>query len=107
MIRSFLSLITLFLIAGCSPQLDDLQAYTQNVKERAQPQVEPYPEFKTHPPFNYTASDLRSPFDRPRNAAVPVAKSRVENCLQPNFQRPKQALEAYGVDALALSGTFR
>lgn len=106
MIRSFLSLIVLFLIAGCSPKLDDLQAYTQSVKERAQPQVEPYPEFKSHPPFNYSSSELRSPFDRPRNETAPVTTSRVENCLQPDFQRRKEALEAYGIDALALAGSF-
>ena len=106
MIRSFLSLLIILLVTGCSPKLDDLHAYTQSVKERAQPQIEPYPEFKTHPPFSYSASALRSPFDRPKNNAAPVAKARVENCLQPNFQRPKEALEAYGVDALALTGNF-
>ncbi|MCZ8530651.1 pilus assembly protein PilP [Alteromonas sp. PRIM-21] len=106
MIRSLIALLTLVLIAGCSPKLNDLQAYTQSVKERAQPQIEPYPEFKSHPPFSYTSSALRSPFDRLRNDAAPVVKARVENCLQPNFQRPKEALEAYGVDALALAGNF-
>ena len=56
MIRVLISLLALLLIAGCSPKLNDLQAYTQSVKSRAQPQIEPYPEFKTHPPFSYTAS---------------------------------------------------
>ena len=106
MIRSLLSLLIVLLITGCSPKLDDLQTYTQSVKELAQPQIEPYPEFKTHPPFSYTASTLRSPFDRPRKNTAPVAKARVENCLQPNFQRTKEALEAYGIDALALAGNF-
>ena len=55
MIRSFLSLLIILLVTGCSPKLDDLHAYTQSVKERAQPQIEPYPEFKSHPPFSYSA----------------------------------------------------
>ena len=42
MIRSFLSLLIILLVTGCSPKLDDLHAYTQSVKERAQPQIEPY-----------------------------------------------------------------
>ncbi len=45
MIRVLISLLALLLIAGCSPKLNDLQAYTQSVKSRAQPQIEPYPEF--------------------------------------------------------------
>ena len=106
MIRSFLSLLIILMITGCTPKLDDLQSYTQSVKERAQPQIEPYHEFKTYPPFRYTASSVRSPFEFPRNNTAPVAKARVDNCLQPNFQRSKEALEAYGVDALALTGNF-
>ena len=33
MIRSFLSLLIILLVTGCSPKLDDLHAYTQSVKE--------------------------------------------------------------------------
>ncbi|PTU01829.1 pilus assembly protein PilP, partial [Pseudomonas sp. HMWF031] len=32
MIRSFLSLLIILLVTGCSPKLDDLHAYTQSVK---------------------------------------------------------------------------
>ncbi|MCB4438520.1 pilus assembly protein PilP [Alteromonas sp. McT4-15] len=106
MMRYLTALLALFLATGCSPKLDDLQAYTQSVKDRTTPQIEPYPEFETHPPFTYSAGALRSPFEQPRRNTAPVSKPRVENCFQPDFQRAKEALEAYGVDALSLSGNF-
>lgn len=104
--RYLLSFMVLLIMAGCSVELDDLQTYTQSVKERTVPQIEPYPEFKTHPPFMYSASALRSPFEQPKTANAPVSKPRVENCYQPDFQRPKETLEQYGLDALVLSGNF-
>ena len=104
--RYIVTLLILLLIGGCAPKLDDLYTYTAEVKARAKPKIEPYPEFKTHPPFAYTASALRSPFEQPKRDTAPVSRPRVENCLQPNFQRPKEALEAYGIDGLALSGNF-
>jgi type IV pilus assembly protein PilP len=104
--RYLLTLLSITFVMGCAPKLDDLQAYTQSVKDRTTPQIEPYPEFKTHPPFSYSASAMRSPFEQPQRNTAPVSKPSMENCYQPNFQRPKEALEAYGVDALSLSGNF-
>tara|TARA_Y100000296_G_scaffold35571_1_gene41200 strand:- start:137 stop:664 length:528 start_codon:yes stop_codon:yes gene_type:complete len=106
MIRQSLSLISLIVVAGCTPQLDDLQAYTQDVKSRAQPQIEPYEEFKAQPPFAYTASNIKSPFKFPEGAAAPLKKPRIENCSEPNFERAKEPLEAYGLDALELMGNI-
>ena len=101
-----LLLFSVVLLTGFSPHLEDLQAYTQGVKARTTSNIEPYPEFKTHPPFSYSASELRSPFAQPVVAGAVVAKPRVENCFQPNFQRPKTPLEDYGLDALSLTGNF-
>lgn len=106
MIRYLLILFTMMLVMGCSPKLDDLQSYTQRVKDSTTPQIEPYPEFKTHPPFTYSASALRSPFEQPKSNTAPVSKPNMDNCYQPDFQRAKEALESYGIDALSLSGNF-
>ena len=95
--RYLLSFMVLLIMAGCSVELDDLQTYTQSVKERTVPQIEPYPEFKTHPPFMYSASALRSPFEQPKTANAPVSKPRIENCYQPDFQRePKGRAPVHG-----------
>lgn len=94
------------LVSACAPRIDDLVAYTSQVKQTTQVRIEPYPEFETQPPFKYAAQHMRSPFSRPRGqneAPVVVQKA---NCIQPNYQRSKEELESYGLDAIALSGSF-
>lgn len=100
-------LLLMLLVSGCSPKLDDLHGYTENVKNTAVVRIEPYPEFESHPPFTYSAQDLRSPFIKPKDKTAPVTQARQANCMQPDFQRAKQKLESYGLDALALTGNYK
>ena len=93
-------------LSACSPQLSDLRAYTAQVKQQTQVQIEPYPEFEQKPAFVYTAKDLRSPFVRPKEKTAPVSVKSQANCLQPDFSRQKQKLEGYGLDGLQLTGSF-
>ncbi|GGW78869.1 pilus assembly protein PilP [Alteromonas halophila] len=93
-------------IMACSPQLSDLRAYTDQIKQQTQVNIEPYPEFEQQPAFAYTASDLRSPFVRPKEKTAPVNVQAQANCLQPDYNRQKQKLEGYGLDALRLNGSF-
>lgn len=97
----------LVFVSACSPKLDDLVKYTQEVKSRPQAKVEPYPEFMPQPVFVYRANDKRSPFNpKGKSEAQVEVKSRT-NCLQPDFTRTKQPLEQFGIDALALTGNFK
>jgi len=104
--RYFLLLLTLTLLVACSPNLDDLHAYTQSVNQNMTVQIEPYPEFHAPPVFTYSAQTLRNPFTHENNSTVRVVQTRQKNCLQPDFQRPKEPLEAYGLDALSMAGSF-
>jgi type IV pilus assembly protein PilP len=104
--RYLLSLCIFVIISGCAPEISDLRAYTESVKSRVQPSIEPYTKFEAQPPFAYSASSLRSPFEQPKGAPETVSQTRVENCMQPDFKRPKETLESYGLDALALTGSF-
>ena len=56
--RYLLSLFIFAIISGCSPELTDLRTYTESVKNRAQPSVEPYTKFVTHPPFAYSSASV-------------------------------------------------
>ena len=94
------------LLTACSPKIDDLVAYTQEVKNRPQAKVEPYPEFMPQPVFVYDPEDKRSPFNPKGKTALPVETQAQTNCLQPDFSRSKQPLEQFGVDALSLTGNF-
>ena len=93
-------------LSACGARVDDLVSYIQQVKATTQVQVDPYPEFKSQPAFEYEASSFRSPFARPVDRTSPVVVSTNNNCLQPDFDRRKEELEKYGLDSLTLSGTF-
>lgn len=101
-----LIILTPLVLAGCEVQTNDLAEYVANVKQTTQVSIEPYPEFETMPAFEYTALELRSPFQRPKSTPIETTQSGRANCLQPDFSRQKQPLEGYGMDALSVSGMF-
>ncbi|RPJ66813.1 pilus assembly protein PilP [Alteromonas sediminis] len=104
--RVLLAILSVSALSACSPQMDDLVAYTEEVKQRVPSTIEPYPEFEPQPVFVYSAQDLRSPFNPTEKASAPVQAQVQTNCLQPDFARSKQPLEQYGIDALKLTGNF-
>lgn len=99
-------LLVAVILAGCQAQTDDLGQFITRVKSNTPVIIEPYPEFKTMPAFEYKAAELRSPFQRPKNKAIETVQTQRANCLQPDFTRTKHALEQYGMDALTIAGTF-
>ncbi|WP_026376910.1 pilus assembly protein PilP [Aestuariibacter salexigens] len=104
--KKWLIIATVLLLAGCKGGTEDLRQYTEQVKANTQVSIEPYPEFKTMPAFEYAAQELRSPFTRPRNQQVEQVTGQQANCLQPDFSRQKEPLEQYGIDALSMAGMF-
>lgn len=104
--KKLVCLLAITALGGCGAQTDDLVTYVVEVKQSTPVSIEPYPQFQTQPAFEYKAADMRSPFKRPRNIAVQTVEAKRQNCLQPNFSRQKQPLEAFGLDALSISGTF-
>ncbi|MCW8109740.1 pilus assembly protein PilP [Alteromonas ponticola] len=103
---STLALASIVVLSACSPTLNDLTAYTAQVKSTTQVNIDPYPEFTKPPSAQYTAQNFRSPFTRPKEASTPVKVAKQANCLQPDFNRKKARLEEYGLDALSLAGSF-
>jgi type IV pilus assembly protein PilP len=106
--KSALILPILLSLGACSAQIDDLVAYTDSVKANTNVNIEEYPEFVQLEPVNYEAISLRSPFQRLRQGTDTVGQVEVQtaNCSQPNRQRAKQKLEAYGIDALQMAGVY-
>lgn len=95
-------------LSACTAQLDDLIAYTDKIKSNTNISIEEYPEFEQLQPVNYTASNIRSPFQRLQqgNETTESVSVQTANCSQPNRQRAKQKLESYGIDALQMAGVF-
>lgn len=100
------SLILILMLTGCKTETSDLQEFIARVKTSTPQPIEPYPEFKPIPAFEYSANEERSPFVRPQSQELALQDQRLNNCLQPNVNRQKETLEAYGTDALSIQGFF-
>ena len=99
-------IIAAAILSGCEAKTDDLQTFITEVKTNTSVNIEPYPEFESKPTFVYSAKTLRSPFQRPRNTGVAVKVTTQPNCDQPDFNRAKQPLQGFGIDALTVTGFF-
>ena len=94
-------------LAACSGQGEhaDLKLKMEEIKRRPQGRIEPPPEFETYQNFSYSASLLRSPFQPP--VAVEPMKAMVKGKrVMPDFDRPKELLEEFSIDALTMVGTL-
>ncbi|MEZ5508431.1 MAG: pilus assembly protein PilP [Gammaproteobacteria bacterium] len=105
---SFLVLFSVTLaLTGCGgdAQFDDLRAQMNDIKNKPKGRIEPPPEFKVYKAFSYGAAMLRSPFEPPVDvelASLPQQRANVK----PDLNRPKEVLEQYGIDSLAMVGTL-
>lgn len=98
--------LMLVVLCSCSADTSDLQQFIARVQTSTPPPIEPLPEFKPVPAFIYEAESLRSPFIRPRNQGLDIQDSSQANCAQPDVNRQRGALEAFGTDALKIQGFF-
>ena len=92
------------LLSACSKDVSDLHEFIATTKASNVGSVRPIPQFEPYESFSYSAVDLRDPF---------VASSELEddaetqaNSLHPERDRPKQPLEAFPLDTLAMVGTL-
>ena len=97
---------TIVLLTACSASIDDLVAYTQQIKANTQVSIEPYSKFETTESANYAALDIRSPFMRARGEPPVAQVEATPNCSQPDRNRSREVLERYGLDALEMSGVL-
>lgn len=93
-------------VAGCGGgDMSDLEAYVAEEKARKGPRLQPIPEIRPYEPYAYRPADRREPFtpfaeragnERPRNVSD----------LAPDFDREREALEEFPLDALRMLGTL-
>jgi len=108
-IRLFASLAVFSIFAGCasSDPTADLRVELERIRNMEGAPIEPPPEFRVFESYVYGSSNLRSPFmpqiriaDKPKD--VPQGRS-----VTPDFDRPREPLEDFGVDQLAMVGTIQ
>ncbi|WP_047248572.1 pilus assembly protein PilP [Chromobacterium subtsugae] len=92
------------LLSGCGgPGTEDLQQWMANSSQGLRGQIEPLPQVQTYKPFNYQAYDLLDPF----NAQKLQAGKQQNSANAPDLKRPREALENYDLDKLAMVGTLK
>lgn len=93
------------LLAGCGGShgdMADLQHFVSEVKKRPAGVISPLPKFEPTEPFNYSASNLRSPF----SPSGQVVIEDVEQQPRPDRYRVKGPLEQFGIDSFQMVGTM-
>lgn len=102
---SYIALVMTFLLSllltGCGGDMDDLQAWVDEVKSRPGGRIEPLPQIKPYQTFDYSVEDMRSPFV-PDTAPERSATSGP----RPIQDRPKEYLEGFPLDTLSMVGTL-
>lgn len=107
--RLKLSIIVLALsfLTACQQEKEDLNTYVANIKAQQKSDIPPIPVMKPYENFEYAAADLRDPFvptvvDMAEPEPVPV----LDNGIQPDSNRRKEALEAFELAELQFVGTL-
>lgn len=105
--RTALTMLCCGLLA-CSGQQDfsDLEATMEAIKKRPPGRIQPPPKLEVFENYVYSASLLRSPFQPPVIAA-PVRVPMQGKKVFPDMDRPKEALEDFSIETLAMVGTIR
>lgn len=87
--------------------LDDLRQFVTETNAKPAGKIEPLPEFKPYESFLYRATSLRGPFQPLiRIEATEEEQQLVKNDLKPDFDRPKEPLEAFKLEQLTMVGTI-
>jgi type IV pilus assembly protein PilP len=104
MIRPILIIQLCLLITACSGgKGDDLDKFMEESAKNMHVKIEPLPEVKPYVPLQYNADgSLSDPF---KSRKAQTANSGGGN-LQPNLNRPKEALEAYPLESLKYVGSI-
>lgn len=100
----FMALFALVL-AGCGPDMDELDRYINEVKAKPGGRIEPLPEITPYEVFTYVADaeGVRSPFvpDTPQASARGAGGS-----ARPDPDRSPEFLEQFPLDTLRMVGTL-
>lgn len=101
-----LLLISVLTLSACSDgDFSDLDEFMNEKRARPGGIIAPIPTFKAYEAFAYSATALRSPFDRPIEVRE-IAQLQAIAAIKPDENRAKEFLEQYTFDSLRMVGTL-
>lgn len=107
--RVLLLCLPLVLTTGCFWESDtkaDLKEFVNATQAKPRGRIEPIPEFKPYEFFSYSAASLRSPFEAEK-IEPKKAQGGADDSIQPDFNRQREHLEHYSLNALSMMGTMK
>jgi type IV pilus assembly protein PilP len=91
-------------LTGCSgADFSDLDTFMADKKSRPGGIIAPIPTFKAYEAFAYSATAMRSPFDRPIEVRE-ITQLQAISAIKPDDNRAKEFLEQYTFDSLNMVG---
>ncbi len=102
--KGLVVILAMSALSACGGDMDELDAYINQIKSRAGGRIEPLPEITPYETFTYVADveGLRSPFqpDMPQAAGPAVGGIEIDEERLPEF------LEQFPLDTLRMVGTL-
>ena len=95
----------LLLSACAGKDFSDLDEFMGSKRDRPGGVITPIPTFKAYEAFSYSATTLRSPFDRPVEVRE-IAQLQAISAIKPDESRSKEFLEQYTFDSLRMVGSL-
>ncbi|MBI4986303.1 MAG: pilus assembly protein PilP [Rhodocyclales bacterium] len=102
--RCLIAIAALSLAACSSEEHSDIKQWMKDATKDLRGRVPPLPEMKPFPVVSYDAADLIDPF---RSAKIEPAKKAGGGGIKPDFERRKEELERYPLEALKFVGLIR
>lgn len=104
--RRIALVLPVLLLSACgSENFSDLDAFMAEKRARPGGVIAPIPTFKAYEAFAYSATALRSPFDRPIEVRE-LEQLQAISAVKPDETRPKEFLEQFTFDSLQMVGTL-
>ncbi|PLW69112.1 pilus assembly protein PilP [Pseudohalioglobus lutimaris] len=102
---SLLLAASLAIVACSAKDFTDLDAFMAEKLARPGGIIPPIPTFKAYEAFAYSATTLRSPFERPIEVRQ-IAQLQAVSAIKPDENRAKEFLEQFTFDSLSMVGTL-
>jgi len=101
-----LALVCILALSACSGgDFSDLDEFIEEKRARPGGIIAPIPTFKAYEAFAYSATALRSPFDRPIEVRQ-ITQLQAVAAIKPDPNRVKEFLEQFTFDSLSMVGTL-
>lgn len=94
------------MLAGCSPDHEELRAWMEQQRREAKPNVKPLQPPKKFDPQPYTATLAVEPFSNQKlSVAIKQEAKQPNSLLAAEMNRRKEPLEAYPLDSMSMVGS--